>query len=41
MAAVGAMTSSDKVPVEVRFKIVEWWQDAKGRFNNTIKMAFK
>ena len=40
MDAIQAMAEPNK-PVEVRFKIVEWWQNAKGKLDDTIKMTFK
>jgi len=41
MDAVKVIAAPDEVPVEIRFKIVEWWQTAKGKLDNTLKMAFK
>ncbi|AYO32005.1 stage II sporulation protein R [Biomaibacter acetigenes] len=41
MAAIETASSPEEVPVEVRFKILEWWKAAKGRINSTIKIAFR
>lgn len=41
MAAVKTASSPEDVPVQVRFKIVEWWQAARGKINSTLKLAFK
>jgi stage II sporulation protein R len=39
--AIVTAASADEVPVEIRFKVLEWWQTAKGKLNRTIKLAFK
>jgi len=41
LAAIQAASGPEDVPVQVRFKIVEWWKTAKGRINRTLKLAFR
>lgn len=41
LAAVETAASPEEIPVQVRFKIVEWWQTAKGKINRSIRLAFK
>ncbi|MDD4570704.1 MAG: stage II sporulation protein R [Tepidanaerobacteraceae bacterium] len=40
MAAIETAKAPNDIPVEVRFKVVEWWKEAKGKINRTIKLAF-
>jgi stage II sporulation protein R len=39
--AIQTASYPDDVPIEVRFKVVEWWKTAKCKINKTIKIAFK
>lgn len=41
MAAVETAVSIDELPVEIRFKVVEWWNTAVGKIQRTIKLALK
>lgn len=41
LSAIETASSPAEVPVKVRFKIVEWWQTAKGKINQTLKLAFR
>lgn len=41
LAAIETYKSPDDMPVEIRFKVVELWQEARGKINRAIKLAFK
>jgi stage II sporulation protein R len=41
LAAIETASAPEKVPVEVRFKVVEWLQAAGSKIGRTIKLAFK
>lgn len=39
MAAIQAASSTEEIPIQVRFKVLEWWQEARGKITNTLKLA--
>ncbi|MDI3480626.1 MAG: stage sporulation protein [Tepidanaerobacteraceae bacterium] len=41
LAAVETASSPEEIPIQVRFKIVEWWNIAKSRINKSFRLAFK
>lgn len=41
LAAIQTYKSPDEMPVEIRFKVVELWDKAKGKINRAIKLAYK
>ncbi len=41
MAAIETAKAPEDVPIEIRFKVLDWWEEAKGKINKTIKLTFK
>jgi len=41
LAAIETYKSPDEMPVEIRFKVVELWNKAKGKINRAVKLAYK
>lgn len=41
MEAIETAKASDDIPIEIRFKVLDWWKEARGKINETIKLAFR
>ena len=41
MTAIETAKVPEDIPVEIRFKVLDWWKEAKGKINKTIKLAFR
>jgi stage II sporulation protein R len=40
LAAIETANFSKDIPVEVRFKVVDWWEETRDKIDRTIKLAF-
>lgn len=38
---IASIENNQEVPIEIRFKIIDLWKEAKGKIDKTIKLAFK
>ena len=41
MTAIETAKTSGDIPVEIRFKVLDWWKEARGKIDRTIKLAFR
>ncbi len=41
MEAIETAKAPDDIPVEIRFKVLDWWKEAKVKINKTVKLAFR